>query len=102
MTANLFLHHLPDELVVAALREMGRVARRAVVAADLLPGRRALAWITLFTLAADPMTRHDARLSVRQAIPLGRARELAADAGLTGADVRRAWGHRFLLTWRRP
>jgi hypothetical protein len=51
-------HALPaspvDEAAVLALREMRRVARHAVVIADLIRSRRAYAWITLFTLTAGP------------------------------------------------
>jgi SAM-dependent methyltransferase len=101
VTANLFLHHLPEAAAVAVLVEMKRVARRGIVVADLLPGRRPLAWITLFTLLSPPMVRHDARTSVRQAFPLNDARRLAAAAGLERATVRRTFGHRFLMTWRR-
>ncbi|HEX3355412.1 MAG TPA: methyltransferase domain-containing protein, partial [Tepidisphaeraceae bacterium] len=46
----MFLHHLSDEQVVQVLATMGRVARRGIIAADLLRHRRAYAWISLFTL----------------------------------------------------
>jgi SAM-dependent methyltransferase len=92
-----FLHHLDDDQAVAVLREMARVARRGIIAADLLRTRRAYFWISLFTLFAGPMVRHDARLSVAQAFSLEEARELATRAGLKGASVRRHFGHRFII-----
>jgi 2-polyprenyl-3-methyl-5-hydroxy-6-metoxy-1,4-benzoquinol methylase len=98
VTSSMFLHHLPDELVVRALKEMGRVARSRVVVADLVRGRRALAWITLFTLGRGEMIRHDARVSVRQAFRLSEIERLANAAGLRGIAVRRVFGHRFVLT----
>ena len=60
----MFLHHLDDDAAAAVLREMDRVARRGIVAADLLRHRRAYAWVTLFTLLSGPMVKHDARASV--------------------------------------
>lgn len=101
VTANLFLHHLDHDVAVAALREMRRVARWGVVAADLLRGRRPLFWITLLTAAASPMVKHDARHSVRQGWTIPEARALVTDAGMPDAVVRRCFGHRFLLCWQR-
>jgi SAM-dependent methyltransferase len=92
-----FLHHLDEGQAVAVLREMARVARRGIIAADLLRSRRAYFWISLFSLFAGRMVRHDARLSVAQAFSLDEARELAARAGLKGASVRRHFGHRFVI-----
>jgi SAM-dependent methyltransferase len=92
-----FLHHLDDDQCVAAMRELVRVARRGIIVADLLRTRRAYFWISLFTLAAGPMVRHDARLSVAQALNLREARDLARRAGLAGATVRRHFGHRFVI-----
>jgi SAM-dependent methyltransferase len=95
--SSTFLHHLDDDQSVAVLRELARVARRGIIVADLLRTRRAYFWISLFTLTAGPMVRHDARLSVAQAFNLREARELARRAGLAGAGVRRHFGHRFVI-----
>ena len=96
---QMFLHHLPSEMAVQVVREMDRVSRRGWVVADLLRRHRALGWITLFTLFADPMTKHDARTSVRQAWTHEEVRELAKRAGVE-AVYRETFGHRFLL-WAR-
>lgn len=101
VTANLFLHHLDNQTASAALREMARVARCGVVVADLLRHRRALAWITLFTAAASPIVRHDARISVRQGWTMSEAGELVKLSGLAGADIGRCFGHRFLISWQK-
>ena len=97
---SMFLHHLPDELAAAALREMARVARHGVLAADLLRERAAYRWITLFTLFSHPMVKHDARVSVRQAFTIAEAEAMAQAAGLSGATVTRHFGHRFVLAYR--
>lgn len=101
VVSTLFLHHLPDEVAMGALREMARVARHTVIVADLLRNRRAYAWISLFTVLASPMVKHDARASVAHAFTLEEARRLATQAGLSGARIARTFGHRFRLTWRR-
>ena len=97
---SMFLHHLPDAAVVAALREMARVAGHAVVAADLVRHPRAYAGIWLLTAASGPLLRHDARVSVRQAFTPDEIRRLAFAAGLRGAKTRLHFGHRFVLTAR--
>src|SRR5438128_2311144 len=82
-------------------REMARVARRGIVAADLLRHRRAYAWITLFTLTAGPMVRHDARASVAQAFNKAEVLRLRDAAGVGFARYYRHFGHRFALAGER-
>jgi len=94
---SMFLHHLPTELAVAALREMNRVARVGIIAADLIRDRRAHRWVVLFTLLADRMVAHDARVSVKQAFTIAEAEELAKAAGLR-ATVSQHFGHRFIIS----
>lgn len=94
---NMFLHHLVDSQVVTVLKNMSRVARRGVIAADLLRNRRAYAWIVLFTLLANPMVRHDARVSVAQAFSPAEVMALRDAAGLSFASYYRHFGHRFVL-----
>src|SRR5688572_22518863 len=83
---SMFLHHLGDDDVVRVLQSMSRVARRGIIAADLIRNRRAYAWITLFTLFANPMLRHDARVSVRQGFTRGEILALRDRAGIGFAD----------------
>ena len=97
---SMFLHHLPTETAVAALREMARVSRVGVIAADLVRNRRAYAWITLFTMLSPPMIRHDARVSVRQAFTLEEADAMRRAAGLDNATTHRHLGHRFVIAGR--
>lgn len=94
---NMFLHHLDDDGIVKALQEMDRVARRGIIAADLLRHRRAYAWITLFTLFSSPMVKHDARASVAQALTKPEVLRIRRWAGVDYAEYFRHAGHRFVL-----
>ena len=98
---SMFLHHLPDDHVVRVMQSMSRVARRGIIAADLIRNRRAYAWITLFTLVANPMLRHDARVSVRQGFTRGEILALRDRAGIGFARFYRQFGHRFVLAGQR-
>jgi SAM-dependent methyltransferase len=98
---SMFLHHLDDGAAAAVLREMARVARRGIVAADLLRRRRAYAWIHLLTVAAGPMVRHDARASVAQAFTRAEVLRLRDEAGVGFARYYRHFGHRFALAGER-
>ena len=93
----MFLHHLSDDDAVAVLAAMGRVARRGIIAADLIRNRRAYAWISLITLFTDRMIRHDARVSVAQAFSPEEARGLRDRAGVGFAQYFRHFAHRFVL-----
>lgn len=99
-TCGSFLHHLETDAAVEVVREMERVTRTGWIVADLLRRRRALAWISLFTLFAGWMERHDARVSVKQAWSPEEARDLARRAGAE-ARYREVFGHRFTLVRRK-
>ena len=94
---NMFLHHLDDEQVVTVFREMSRVARQGVVMADLNRDAWAYRWINLFTLLANPMVRHDARVSVRQAFTQAEILALRDRAGVMFAPYYLHFGHRWIL-----
>jgi ubiquinone/menaquinone biosynthesis C-methylase UbiE len=97
----MFLHHLDDDAAAAVLREMDRVARRGIVAADLLRHRRAYAWVTLFTLLSGPMVKHDARASVAHAFTKPEVLALRSRAGVGYAKYHRHFAHRFALAGER-
>ena len=63
-TCSMFLHHLSDEDALAVLREMLRVSRSGLIVNDLVRTTWARAAIYVLTLFSDPLSRHDARLSV--------------------------------------
>ena len=94
---SMFLHHLDDDGAAAMLATMSRLARRGIICADLLRHRRAYAWITCFTVFANPMVRHDARVSVLQSFSEPEIMALRDRAGLTFASFFRHFGHRFVL-----
>lgn len=100
--SSMFLHHLSDDDAARVLAAMGRVARRGIVAADLLRNARAYAWISLFTLGSNPMVRHDARVSVAQAFNRAEALQLRTRAGVDFARFYRHFGHRFVLAGEKP
>jgi len=100
--SSMFLHHLSDDDAATVLAAMGRVARRGIVAADLLRHARAYAWISLLTLASNPMVRHDARVSVAQAFNKLEALQLRDRAGIDFAQFHRHFAHRFVLAGEKP
>lgn len=65
---SLALHHFSDADAAQILREGRRLASRSVACIDLMRGRIAYAAVWLLTqfILRSPMTRHDARLSVRR------------------------------------
>lgn len=97
-----FFHHLADDEVVATLGEFDRVARRGIIVNDLLRRRRAIFWIRLFTLWANPYVKVDGPLSVRKAFTVPEIEALARRAGLDWLRVTRHFGHRFTLAGERP
>jgi ubiquinone/menaquinone biosynthesis C-methylase UbiE len=98
---SMFLHHLDDDDAVRVLREMNRVARRGLIASDLLRHRRAYAWISLFTLTAGPMVRHDARVSVAQSFEKDEVLRLRERADIGFTQFHQHFGHRFALAGER-
>ena len=97
VVTGMFLHHLDESAAVIVLREMDRVATVGVIAADLLRSRRAYFWITLFTLLANPMVKHDARVSVAGAFNSRELLSLRDLAGLNYLHPHRHFGHRLIL-----
>ncbi len=89
--ASLLIHQLPDADALAALREFGRVARRAVLISDLerhwLPRWFLRASAPVF--ARSYITRHDIEASFLQAFRPGELRDLARRAGFARVVVRR-------------
>ena len=99
---SLVLHHLRPEEAVSMLREMGRVARRGIVVNDLVrhwPGY-AGAWLMSHALTRNPLTRHDAPLSVRRAYTRREMLTLLDRAGLLPVACTGFLGYRVALTAR--
>ena len=94
---SMFLHHLDDADARKALTELGRVARRGIIASDLLRLHRAYAFIWIATLFSSPMVRHDARVSVAQAFNTREVLALRKAANLHYAQYSTHGWHRFIL-----
>ena len=97
---SLALHHLRPDEAVSMLAEMGRVARRGVIVNDLVRHWLGLlgAWLMGRTLTSNPLTRHDAPLSVRRAYTRAEMADLAARAGLRPIRFDGFLGYRVAMT----
>jgi ubiquinone/menaquinone biosynthesis C-methylase UbiE len=82
---SLALHHFSNEDAGRVLREMRRVGKLGAACVDLVRGRIAVfcIWLLTAVIMRDPMTRHDARLSIRRAFTCAEMRALAQRAGWT-------------------
>lgn len=98
---SMFLHHLDDDQIVKVLSSARHIAQHGVIAADLMRNRRALFWISAFTIISNPMVKHDARASVRQAFTLEEFKALADHAGLNDARIQKHFGHRLVIAWKK-
>lgn len=96
--AGLFLHHLPDDLIVHVLRELRRVAKYVVVN-DL--HRHPLAWLAIRAVGAvfraSPMFRADGPHSVLRGFTRPELRRLLDAAGWDAYQIRWAWAFRWQI-----
>lgn len=81
---SLALHHLAPGEAVAALAEMRRIARRAIIVTDVVRSCAGYlgAWLVSHALSSNPLTRHDGPLSIRRAYTHMELRTLMHQAGL--------------------
>ena len=93
-------HHLTEESVVLLLRTCERLARRAVIVADLRRDRLAVPafWCGARLLGFDPVTRADGMTSIRRGFSRRELLQLLARAGIEGRVDRRL-GFRLVATW---
>jgi ubiquinone/menaquinone biosynthesis C-methylase UbiE len=101
VTCSQVLHHFEDHEIDLVLREMNRVARRAVIVSDLRRSWFAVAgfWCVTWLLGFHPVSRHDGMISVLRGFT---TRDLAAHVlRSTGrmATIRRHLGFRLTATW---
>lgn len=101
VTCSQVLHHFDDADIPTVLRELQRVARRAVVVSDLRRSWFAAAgfWLVAWPLRFHPVTRHDGFVSVLRGFT---TRELAAHVQQSvdrEPRVRRHLGFRLTATW---
>ncbi|MEP7214199.1 MAG: methyltransferase domain-containing protein [Acidobacteriota bacterium] len=83
--SSLFFHHLTDEQIVIALKEMTRVARRGIFVIDLHrhPAAYALFRLFCFAFRISPLVREDGSLSILRGF---KSRELRNLSGISGPD----------------
>jgi 2-polyprenyl-3-methyl-5-hydroxy-6-metoxy-1,4-benzoquinol methylase len=100
VTANLFLHHLPESGIRSLLDQVARRGRHLLVQ-DLVRSRWGylLAWSGMRLLSRSSVGHLDGPLSVRAGFRREELAELAQQAGLSGATVRRRWPARLVLSW---
>lgn len=93
-------HHLTSESVVHLFRTCNRLARHAVIIADLR--RNSLArpafWCGARLLAFDPVTVADGMTSIRRGFSRRELRALMSEAGIEGRVAQRP-GFRVVATW---
>lgn len=102
VTCSQVLHHFPDEEIPGVLRELHRVARRAVVVSDLRRSWIAATgfWLVTWPLGFHPVTRHDGVTSVLRGFTTGELARHVRHATGRAPDVRRHPGFRVTATWR--
>ncbi|HQY88061.1 MAG TPA: methyltransferase domain-containing protein [Tepidisphaeraceae bacterium] len=102
VTNTLFLHHLDEADVITSLKDMKRAARLLLVS-DLRrsPLAWGFTWIGCRLVSRSSIVHFDGPVSVRGAWTIGEMKQMAMDAGLTGATIRRQWPFRMLLRWER-
>ncbi len=88
---NLSLHHLEEHDAIRLLRRCRELTQGAALITDLRRSRMAQAAIFAATALTyrDPMTRHDARLSIVRAFSFAELRKLAIAAGWWGFHQKR-------------
>jgi len=98
--ASQVLHHFPAEVAARWIAGFDRVARRAVVLADLRRSLAAMAglWLASLALGLHPATRHDGVLSLRRGYSVAEFASLIGRAGVHAA-VRRRPIARLVATW---
>ena len=96
------LHHFPEDDATRVIRELDRVARRAVIVSDLQRSWIAAAgfWLVSFPLRFHRVTRHDGFVSVLRGFTTGELRDLVRNAVATEPVITRRPGFRLTARWR--
>jgi SAM-dependent methyltransferase len=101
VTCSQLLHHFPDVEIPAVLRELSRVARRAVIVSDSRRSWLAAAgfWLVTWPLGFHPVSRHDGFVSVLRGFTGAELGRHVSGATGVEAAVRRHPGFRLTATW---
>jgi hypothetical protein len=104
VTCSQVLHHFDGEQADRLLRECTRVARDAVVIADLRRSWLAVGglWISSFLLGFHPVSRNDGIVSILRGYTAGELRALIARATGVSPVVRHSPGWRVTAVWMPP
>ncbi len=99
--ASQVLHHFPANEIPMMLKEMNRVARRAVVVSDLRRSRLAAAglWLGSFPLGFHPVSRHDGVVSVMRGFLPRELADFVEEATGKRPIVSRRLGFRLTTSW---
>lgn len=100
VVASQVLHHLPRATAVRWIAAFDRVARRAVVLADLRRSRVAMAgvWAASFGLGMSRVTRRDAVVSLQRGYTRAEFDAMLREAGVPAVAVQRP-GFRIVAAW---
>lgn len=101
LMCSLFLHHLQRPVAVDLLRRMAAACGSMLIVSDLRRSRSTW-WLTYAAsrlLTRSPVVHADGPMSVEAAFDLAEAQQIASEAGLPRARLRRAWPCRFVLEW---
>jgi 2-polyprenyl-3-methyl-5-hydroxy-6-metoxy-1,4-benzoquinol methylase len=101
ITCSLFLHHLPDDQVVALIRSMAAAASKGIVVNDLERSylNRGLVWLGSRLVSRSPVVHRDSDRSVCAGFTMEEITQLLESAGLDGARPERRFPCRFQWTW---
>jgi SAM-dependent methyltransferase len=85
LLCTMALHHFSEEDAICVLRRCRDLSRRFVLVSDLRRGRFGTVGVQLLTatIFREPMTKHDARLSMARAFSFAEMNDLARRAGWT-------------------
>lgn len=90
VVSSLFLHHVPIDQNVRALRHMDRIAKRGLIVSDLLRSRSSYNAVALLSyVAGNSIVKNDGPLSVRRAFTMMELADLIEAAGLSYLTARR-------------
>ena len=95
------LHHFEDDEIASVLRELHRVARRAVIVSDLRRSWFAVGgfWLVSWLLGFHAVTRHDGAVSVLRGFTDDDLADHVHHATGRMAIIRRHLGYRLTATW---
>lgn len=101
VTCSQVLHHFEDHEIEGVLREMHRVARKAVIVSDLRRSWVAVTgfWLVTWLLRFHPVSRHDGAVSVLRGFIDEELAQHVERATGSVAKIRRHLGFRLTATW---